>query len=124
VKPNTSRRLGLLVGASLLVTAYLATRDTVTVKCHLPRKDVREIVSGLQEWSSPKFFRQIIVDTNYDGTVLAWVNEPGDRASVTQFTNLEGHWRKCAWFLLGPGAGGVVRYGPVLPNLPKYHDEP
>jgi hypothetical protein len=111
-----SKRLFFITAALVLFATYVATRDTVTMNASLPRKDVREIVNRLQEWSSPKFLRQITIETQSDGTVLASVREPGDRQSVTLFTNYGGHWKKFSWFLVGPDVAGAVRYGPEVPK--------
>ena len=97
---STSKRWFAVVVALLALAGYLGMRDTVQVEGKLPRKDVKAIVSGVEERSTPKLFRHIEVKLEPDGTVLACVREPGNRWSVTVFTNQEGVWKKCARYLL------------------------
>ena len=100
MKASTSKRLTLVFVAILMFVSYLATRDTIKVEAALPRKDVKAIVAGIQEWSSPKLFRQIVIRTQEDGMVSAWVREPGEHWSVTVFSNSVGVWKKVNWYLL------------------------
>ena len=98
---GTSRRLFVVVVAFLAFIAYLCMRDTVRVKCELSRKDVKQIVSRAEEWSTPKLFRHIDAEAGRDGTVLASVREPGEHWSVTVFSNSPSGWQKMGWYLLG-----------------------
>src|ERR1022692_859617 len=95
---SISKRWFAVVVAVLALVSYLGMRDTVRVDGKLPRKDVKAIVSGVEERKT--LFRHIEVKPEPDGTVLACVREPGDRWSVTVFTNQAGVWKKCAWYLL------------------------
>jgi hypothetical protein len=97
---TTSKRLFVVVVVLLAFVSYVGMRDTVRVRGELPRKDVKAIVHGVEEWSSPKPLRHIEVEPRPDGTVLASVREPGGRWSVTVFTNRTGVWTKCGWYLL------------------------
>ena len=110
---STSKRLFLVVVALLVFVSYLGMRDTVRVECKLPPDDVKTIIRGLQEWSSPKLFRHIEIKagrpgTQAEGLVLGSVREPGGHWSVTVFTNQAGVWRKCSWYLLGEDKAGIV----------------
>jgi hypothetical protein len=95
---SISKRWFAVVVAVLALVSYLGMRDTVRVDGKLPRKDAKAIISGVEERNT--LFRHIEVKPEPDGTVLACVREPGDRWSVTVFTNQAGVWKKCAWYLL------------------------
>lgn len=99
---SASKRRFAVVVAVLAFVSYLGMRDTVQVKGDVPRKDVKAVVAGVEEWSSPKLFRHIEVSRGphrEDNLLIAQVREPGYRWSITVFTNYAGAWRKCAWFL-------------------------
>jgi hypothetical protein len=100
VKASTYKVVALIFVALMLFVAYRANRDTVKVQAPLAPNDVKTIVRGIQEWSSPKLFRQITILTERDGLVSAWVREPGERWSATVFSNSAGTWTKTAWFLV------------------------
>ncbi|SPE50041.1 hypothetical protein SBV1_1020006 [Verrucomicrobia bacterium] len=102
---STPKRLFVVVVAGLAFVSYLGMRDTVQVECELPRKDVRAIISGLEEWSAPKLFRHIEIERGRDGLVFGSMREPGGHWSVTVFTNQTGVWKKCGWCLLGEDKG-------------------
>ena len=106
---STSNRLLAVVVASLLFVSYLATRDTIRVEGDLSRNDVKAIVSGVQEWSSPKLFRHIEIRPGDKGTITAWVRERGNRWSVTIYTNSVGAWLKCGWYLVEEDWSKVTR---------------
>src|SRR5439155_18216910 len=106
---STSKRGFLLVVACFAFVSYLGMRDTVRVECKLPRRDVKAIIGGLEEWSAPKLFRHIEIEAGHDGTVLASVREPHGHWSVTVFTNQAGVWKKCGWYLLEEDKAGTVR---------------
>ena len=97
---GTSKRLFVVAAAFLAFVGYLGMRDTVRVKCELSRKDVKQIVSRVQEWSAPKLFRHIEIQEGGEGTVLASVREPGEHWSVTVFSNSSNGWNKVGWYLL------------------------
>jgi hypothetical protein len=88
-----------VIVAGLMFISYLGIRDRVKVECDLPRKDVKEIVGRLEEWSAPKLFRQMEIEGGRDRQVHASVREPGERWSVTVFSNSESGWKKVGWFL-------------------------
>src|SRR5262245_46420345 len=96
---STSKRLFAVVVAGLALISYIWTRDTIRVEAGVPQSAVKPVVRGVEEWSSPKFFRHIEVCNGPDGTVYARVREPGERWSYTVFTNQGGVWTKCDWFL-------------------------
>jgi hypothetical protein len=100
VSTSTSKRLCAVVFVVVLLVIYRATRDTVRVKADLPKSDVKAILRGIEEWSSPKLFRHIEIEPGTDGTMVAWVREPGKRWSVTVFSNSVGGWKKVSWCLL------------------------
>ena len=76
---SSSRRVFLMVVAFLLFVSYLKVRDTVRVECKLPPGEVRAIVRGLDEWSTPKLFRHIEIESGREETVLGSVREPDGR---------------------------------------------
>ena len=106
---SASNRLLAIVVASLLFLSYLAMRDTIRVEGDLSRKDVKAIVSGMQEWSSPKLTRRIEIRPGDKGTMTAWVRERGNRWSVTVYSNSVGSWRKCGWYLFEEDWSKVTR---------------
>jgi hypothetical protein len=95
---STFKRWLAVVVALLALVSYLGMRDTVRVDGKLPRKDVKAIVSGVEERNS--LFRHIELKREPDGTVLACVRESGGRWSVTVLTNQAGVWKKCGWYSL------------------------
>lgn len=109
MSPSTSKRLFALVVFGLALLSYTQMRYTVRVYNGVPQSAVKPVISGLEEWSTPKFFRHIEIERGPDGTLLGKVREPGDRWSVTVFTNMAGGWKKCAWFLVGQDKAGIVR---------------
>ena len=94
-----SKRLVFVVVLVLAAFSYVRMRDSIRVEAHLSPRELKTIISGIQEWSRPKMFRQINVRREAEGNVAAWVREPGDRWSVTVFTNESGAWKRFAWFL-------------------------
>ncbi len=107
---SPSKRLFAVLVVFIAFLSYTQMRNTVRVFSGVPRSAVKPIVRGLEEWSSPKFFRHIEIEPGRDGTMLGEVREPGGRGSVTVFTNEAGVWKKCAWFLVGedkPGGAGA-----------------
>jgi len=97
---SVSKRLFVLFVVGLCLISYSQMRDTVRVYDGVPKSAVKPIISGLEEWSAPKFFRHIEIEPGRHGTLLGEVREPGERWSVTVFSNEAGAWKKCAWFLV------------------------
>jgi len=108
---STSKRLFAVFVVFLAFLSYTQMRDTVRVSNGVPKSAVKPVVRGLEEWSSPKFFRHIEIEPGRDGTMLGEVRESGGKWSVTVFTNEAGAWKKCAWFLVGEDKAGIVRPG-------------
>jgi len=100
MKRSIANRLLVIASALALFVTYVSTRDTVHVHGTLSRKEQRQIIAGIQEWSAPKFFRHIELERTDDGRVFARVREPGNHWSVTEFMNESGTWMKSGWFLL------------------------
>jgi hypothetical protein len=99
---NASSVARLLAAIFVLLAfgIYLTSRDSIGVLVNLPPNEVKAIVSQVEEWSSPKLFREIVIREVPDGNMSAWVRESGDRWSVTLFTNVAGSWRKARWALV------------------------
>jgi hypothetical protein len=99
--PSSQKRVVAVVASGLVFVSYLGMRDTIKVTGDIPQKDVRAAVAGLQECSSPKFFRYIEISRGSYGQhyLLAQVREPGHRWSITVFTNCAGAWKKSDWAL-------------------------
>jgi hypothetical protein len=96
-----TKRLLLIVLAAVAFASYRAMRDSVRVEAKLSRSDLKTIIGGAEEWSCPKLFRQIEVKPAPDGAMSAWIREPGERWSVTVFSNSASGWKKVSWYLLG-----------------------
>jgi hypothetical protein len=103
MKASTACRLIAAVAGLLVFGAYLSDRDTIRVEGNLSPTELETIVSNVEEWSAPKLFRTIEVRRAPDGCRTAWVREPGNRWSVTVFTNRLGTWQKFHWYLLEEG---------------------
>ena len=101
---STNKRLYALAVAIILMIGYATNRDSVRNYSNLSPKEIKPIVQGAVEWSSPKFFRHIEVHPAQDGAMAAWIQEPEGRWSVTAFTNYQGEWKKAGWFLLKKAA--------------------
>ena len=103
-----SKRLVAAVLVLLGFVSYIGMRDSVRVNAEVPTQAVKMIVSGVEEWSSPKLFRHIEIEPGPEGTLLGEVREPGGRWSVTVFTNQAGVWKRCGWYLVGEDKAGMV----------------
>lgn len=103
MKASTAYRLIAVAAGLLVFGAYLSDRDKVRVEGNLSPTELDAIVSSVEEWSAPKLFRHIHVRPASDGCLTAWVREPGNRWSVTVFTNRLGTWQKFHWYLLEEG---------------------
>jgi hypothetical protein len=66
MKRSIANRLFLIGLVLALFVSYVYTRDTVRVHGDLPRKEQRQIIAGIQEWSAPKFFRHIELELTDD----------------------------------------------------------
>jgi hypothetical protein len=106
---STSKRLFAVFVVFFAFLAYTQMRDSVRVFNGVPKSAVKPILRGLEEWSSPKFFRHIEIEPGRDGTLLGEVREPGGRWSVTVFTNEAGGWKKCGWFLVVEDKANWIR---------------
>src|SRR5262245_36264116 len=104
------KRLFAVFVAALALLSYTQMRDTVRVYKGVPKSAVKPIIGELEEWSTPKFFRHIEIEPGTDGTLLGEIREPGNKWSVTVFTNETGVWKKCGWFLVGEDKAGIVRH--------------
>ncbi len=99
---GTFGRLAIALVGLLIVLACLARRDAIADLANLSPNELEAIVGKVEEWSSPKWSREIVLRKTADRSenVAAWVREANDRWSVTVFTNISGSWRKFGWVLV------------------------
>ncbi len=102
VRSGTTDRLAIALVGLLIFLACLLRPDAIADLANLSPHEVDGIVSKVEEWSSPKWSREIVLRNTLDrsGNVAAWVREADDRWSVTVFTNVSGSWRKFGWALM------------------------
>lgn len=101
MRSGTTDRLAIALVGLLIFLACLSRQDAVADLANLAPNEVDGMVSNVEEWSSPKWSRGIVLRNTSDraGNVAAWVREADYRWSVTVFTNVSGSWRKFGWAL-------------------------
>src|SRR5262245_56083257 len=100
MRRSISNRLLVVLVALLLFLAYVFGRDTIRTKGSFSRDERRQIVAGIQEWSTPKFFRHIEITRTSADSATARVREDDRHWSITVFAKDSGGWKKTSWYLL------------------------
>ena len=102
MRSGTTDRLAIALVGLLVFLACLSRKDAIADLANLAPHEVDRMVSNVEEWSSPKWSREIVLRNTSDrsGNVAAWVREADDRWSVTVFTNISGSWRRFGWALV------------------------
>jgi hypothetical protein len=102
MRSGTTDRLVIALVGLLVFPACPSRKDAIADLVNLAPPEVDGIISNVEEWSPPKWSREIVLRNTSDrsGNVAAWVSEADDRWSVTVFTNVSGSWRKFGWALV------------------------
>jgi hypothetical protein len=93
MKSTTANRLLITVVVGTLVVAFGVSRNRVKVEGYLAVEDAKAISKGVRAWSSPRWFNDITLKPQTDGSVWAFLDESDGYRSITIFTNDGAGWK-------------------------------